>query len=233
MFDFHSASIWINVDYNRVCDDPDDTYERSSYLEDIHVDLSDIPVELLINALYNALEKDKTTSFIDKYCFNRICRHYKIYDSDVYSVSTRSGYYGEEIDTITFDNEGLVKKSYEECKALSSDAKKILYVLRLEYGYLLEELKDITNASIIKTPLSSIQIPNKEVFVNIEYVNTEFAIAGSYENYDLPWGIIMRKENGPGYRLIDGIHRLYYLLGDRGEDPDEVRPIKFSYICLE
>lgn len=26
MFDFHSASIWINVNYNRVCDDPDDIY---------------------------------------------------------------------------------------------------------------------------------------------------------------------------------------------------------------
>jgi len=192
MFDFHSAPIWIDVDYNRICDDPDDTYGRSSYLEDIHVDLSDTLVEFLINALFDALEKNENVSIIDKYCFNRICRHYKIYDSDVYSVSTRSGYYGEEIDEVTFDNECLVKKSYEECKALSSDAKKILYVLRLEYGYLLEELKDITNASIIKTPLSSIQIPNKEAFTNAESY-----IANSYEDYDLPWGIIMRKENGP------------------------------------
>lgn len=190
------------------------------------MDLSDTLVEFLIGALFDALEKDENASIIDKYCFNRICRHYKIYDSDVYSVSTRSGYYGEEIDAITFDNEGLVKKSYEECKALSSDAKKILYVLGLEYGYLLEELKDITNASIIKTPLSSIQIPNKEVFDN-----AEFAIACSYENYDLPWGIVMRKENGPGYRLIDGTHRRLYL--DQGEDPYAINPVKFSYICLE
>lgn len=137
---------------------------------------------------------------IDKYCFDRICYVFKIYDKDNYYVETGAGYYGEEIYGVWFENEEKIVNAYNGLCKLNTNLEKIQYCLTLEYGYLIDCVKSATSASVVQVSPIEIHLPQNEYF---KKVNDE--ICDEYKNRELPIGVCVKHENQ--YRLIDGYHR--------------------------
>lgn len=139
-------------------------------------------------------------SDIDKYCFERICYAYKIYDADYYTIKSGSGYYGDEIYGVYFDKEEQIMRQYADICKLSSDLEKIQYCLELEYGYLLDVVKNAEKAYIEDVAIERIYVPQFEYFkkINKDIIDT-------YRNREYPIAVCIK--NGSTYRLIDGYHR--------------------------
>lgn len=106
---------WIvDYDYERsscTCN----AYERGDYCRCTiieHAWVDNVNVCDVVEELYR--KHSRTDSYIDKYCFDRICYAFKIYDKDFYEVESTWGYYGEEIGGVWFDNEEKIFDAYYE-----------------------------------------------------------------------------------------------------------------------
>lgn len=150
-------------------------------------------------------------SEINKYCFDRICTAFKIYDKDHYEVESCGGYYGEEIEGVYFDNENGLLEAFSDLLTLESDIEKIKYVLEIEYGYLLERIKNKTVAKIKMVDTDSIVLPQQEYFVKLDREVIE-----DYKNRDLPIAVCLKEKElvseffdryNYRYILVDGYHR--------------------------
>jgi hypothetical protein len=182
----------------------------------ISVDLS-----LVTDEIYNQLfprenQSDKRENIlseifyggeeVDKYCIYRILAINESYCPENWRVNISGGYYGDEIDDITMDLE-MYKKINEQCqklKKLTTLKDKINYVIFLEYGHLLEDLKDIDYelVAIYKNHIDFKKL-NQNHIKNVKMKNLEHY---SYTNYILPRGIV--RGDTDNYKIVDGYHRI-------------------------
>lgn len=160
--------------------------------------INKVNVHEVVERLYR--EHSRDDSEINKYCFDRICYAFKVYDKYFYEVETGSGYYGEEVYGVWFDNEERIVNAYNEMLTRNTVLEKIQYCLKREYGYLIDCVKSATSAAIIEVSPNSICPPQKEYFVKVDKNVIE-----EYKNRDLPIAVCIR--DGDYYRLIDGYHR--------------------------
>lgn len=177
-------------------------YERGDYCRCTTIErawINNVNVREVVDELYRRYCK-KIDSYIDKYCFDRICYAYQIYDKDFYEVEADCGYYGEEIKGVWFDNEEKVFKAYDEALALNTDIEKIQYCLNLEYNYLIDCVESATSAYIIQVSPNDIRPPQTEYFIKVSKNVIE-----EYKDRDLPIAVCIK--DGSKYRLIDGYHR--------------------------
>ena len=169
-------------------------YCRCTKIE--HAWIDEIHVYKVISELYN--KYSKTDSDVDKYCFDRICTAFKIYDKNYYEIEVSAGYYGEEIDGIYFNNEEkLIKAYYGLC---SLDIEKVKYCLKLEYSYLIDSVDKATDAYFMTAAPADIHLPQTEYFIKLEHNVIE-----GYKNRELAVAVCIK--DGNKYRLIDGYHR--------------------------
>ena len=188
---------WIvDYDYERSACHCTADYCRCTTIEYAWVD--DINVRKVIDELYH--KHSRTDSYIDKYCFDRICYVYKIYDKNFYEVETGGGYYGEEVYGVYFENEEKVFNTYYEMIALNTPLEKIQYCLKLEYNYLIDCVESSTSAAIIEVSPDDIRLPQTEYFIKLESNVIE-----DYKNRELPIAVCIKDDSK--YRLIDGYHR--------------------------
>ena len=188
---------WIvDYDYERSGCTCDDWPCRCTTIEEVRID--NVNVNLVVEELYK--RHGRENSCIDKYCFDRICHAFKIYDENWYEVRTCGGYYGEEVSGVYFDNEEKIFNAYYEMLALNTDLEKIQYCLRLEYGYLLDCVESANAAAIIEAAPKSIRPPQTEYFKKVDR-----KIIEEYKDRKLPVAVCVR--DGNQYRLIDGYHR--------------------------
>ena len=171
-------------------------YCRCTTIE--HAWVYNVNVNNVVNELYR--KHSRADSYIDKYCFDRICYAFKIYDKDFYEVETCGGYYGEEVKGVYFDNEEKIFNAYYEMLTLNTVLEKIQYCLKLEYGYLIDCVESATSAVIIEVSPNNIRPPQKEYFVKVDK-----SVIEEYKDRNLPIAVCVR--DGNGYRLIDGYHR--------------------------
>ena len=148
----------------------------------------------------------KEDSEINEYCFDRICSIYKIYDKGYYEVEPCYGYYGEEIGGVYFENEEKVVEVYNELLELET-VDKIKYILKLEYGYLLDRLMYMTSATIEEVNTEKIKLPQQEYFVKLSK-----EIIEDYKDRKLPVAVCIKHKDRfhdafDTYTLIDGYHR--------------------------
>lgn len=191
---------WIvDYDYDRSnchCD----AYENGDYCRCTTIErtwIDKVNVRDVVSELYR--KHSRTDSYIDKYCFDRICHAFKIYDKDLYEVETGGGYYGEEVYGVYFENEEKVFDTYYELLALNTILDKIKFCLELEYGYLIDCVALATSASIIDVSPKEIRLPQMEYFIKVDKNVIE-----EYKNRNFPIAVCVRDG---GYRLIDGYHR--------------------------
>lgn len=141
------------------------------------------------------------TSTIDQYCVDRIVSIYRLYDTNSYTINIGGGYYGEEIHGV-YINESIATKINEhiqQIKSLSSLKDKVEYILKLEYGYLIDGLDG--NWEIATVKKTQIKFGNREHYHKLDRIAID-----SYSEYDLPRGIGIK--NCDEIRLIDGYHRV-------------------------
>lgn len=178
-----------------------DAYEKGDYCRCTTIErtwIENVNVKEVIEKLYH--RHSRSDSYIDKYCFDRICYAFEIYDKHLYEVETGGGYYGEEVYGVWFDNEERIVNAYNEMLTRNTVLEKIQYCLKREYGYLIDCVKSATSAAIIEVSPNSICPPQKEYFVKVDKNVIE-----EYKNRDLPIAVCIR--DGDYYRLIDGYHR--------------------------
>jgi hypothetical protein len=145
------------------------------------------------------------TDDIDKYTIDRILRINGVYKTSNWEILVCGGYYGQEIDQVILDDSLALKidKQLEEAFEIIDITKRIEYLLTLEYGYILPELKDC------KYEADTIE-RDKLVFGSDGHyrkITSEDLSHYSDKNYDSYRGIVMSKGNE--YRLIDGYHRCF------------------------
>ena len=188
---------WIvDYDYERSECHCNDDYCRCTEIEHAWVD--EINIHKVIGELYR--RHCRTDADIDKYCFERICYAFKIYNEDYYEVKVDWGYYGQEIVGVYFENEEKVFNAYYEMLEMSTAIEKIQYCLKLEYSYLIDCVESSTSAAIIEVSPNDIRLPQTEYFIKLENNTIE-----EYKDRDLPIAVCIR--DGNKYRLIDGYHR--------------------------
>lgn len=157
-----------------------------------------INIKEVVDELYR--KHSRTESCIDKYCFDRICYAFEIYDKDSYEIETGGGYYGEEVYGIWFENEEKIFDAYYEMLALNTVLEKIQYCLKLEYGYLIDCVESAASAVIIEVSPNNIRPSQKEYFAKVDKNVIE-----EYKDRKLPIAVCVKDDNR--YRLIDGYHR--------------------------
>jgi hypothetical protein len=143
---------------------------------------------------------------VDKYCIYRILAINESYYPENWRVNISGGYYGDEIDGITMDLE-MYKKINEQCqklKELTTLKDKINYVIFLEYGHLLEDLKNVDYelVAIYKNHIDFKKL-NQNHIKNVKMKDLDHY---SYTNYILPRGIV--RGDTDNYKIVDGYHRI-------------------------
>jgi hypothetical protein len=149
---------------------------------------------------------------VDKYCIYRILVINKAFDTGNWEVNTCGGYYGQEIDDVTIDA-SLLFKINEQCEKLfklETLSEKLRYVLELEYGFLLDDVKDceFELISIYKNHIDFKKL-NQNHIINVKMEDLSHY---SISNYDLPRGIVRGDSTGwvpmDNYKIVDGYHRI-------------------------
>ena len=143
---------------------------------------------------------------VDKYCIYRILVQNKAYGTENWRVNISSGYYGDEIEDVTMDFE-MYKKIDDQCQKLKEFTTlkdKIDYVLLLEYGHLLDDLKDVDYelVAIYKNHIDFKKL-NQNHIKNVKMMDLQYY---SHKNYILPRGIV--RGDTDNYKIIDGYHRI-------------------------
>ena len=151
-----------------------------------------------INSILGGVSKE-----IDIYTIDRILRINKVYKPSNWEVKVCSGYYGQEIDDIILDYSVGVKIEEQIHKAfdLNDIKSRIEYLLILEYGSILPDIKDLTYS------VETIERDNIIFGGDRHYrkVNTKSLEYYSDKNYNGIRGIALFKNSK--FRLIDGYHR--------------------------
>ena len=197
MFRKTSLRYVVDYDYERSACTCDDYICRCTTIESAWIEESSI--NGLIDFLFRTYGLSE--SYIDRYCFDRICHIFKIHDTDYFDIDIVRGYYGEEIGEITFDNEEKVRNAFENLLTIDSVIDKIKFCLKLEYGYLIDCVESATSAAIVEVNPADIVPAQREYFVRMNKTIHE-----AYKGYSLPIGVCVR--DGSKYRLLDGYHRL-------------------------
>jgi len=145
-----------------------------------------------------------------RYCVDRILMAYKLYESDLWRIETVGGYYGEEIGdvTLSLDVVRLCDEAIAKVMAMKDDNERFVFVLELEYGYLLDILKgkNFVLKDVRKSDLVFGQVDH--------YRKLEKRVIESYRHYKLPRGVCVAIDGGK-YRVIDGYHRCAAVDGNR------------------
>ena len=184
----YDYDIYRQCEHGSYCCDRD--YCRCGVITDERV--TEVPSESLIIEFKNFIDKKKKWNDFENYCLGRLFISHELYETEKYELTTCRGYYGEEINGVCCDCWDKFEKDAIEMLSLSDD-DKIKYVLKKEYGYLLDGLENAA-FEIKFVEYSDILPPD-------DYRK----VKGKSVDFNAPIGIY--KPIGEKYRIIDGHHR--------------------------
>jgi hypothetical protein len=176
---------FLDIESNRsYCSGNCDDYCRCTT---VSPEVTSINYQRLFEDVINGLK----LSEIKQYCVYRAIRSLvKIQSISAYGVS---GYYGAEVECKLEDDAEAKLNNAFDFISNNSDEKCIEYVLELEYGYVLDDLKD-KDWHIIDVDITLIDPP---------YTQVSNEIVASYTGDET----VLCKTVESRYRLIDGRHR--------------------------
>ena len=182
------------------------------------VEIVSIDIEKLTNKIFRDIYESNITqerddklvdliwgynpSQINKWCIDRVLIINRVYDKSNWTYTIQSGYYGEEVEDF-YLVEDLFRKvewQIEEILNIESLKDKVFYLLKLEYGEILEKLKD-KEFSVEQVDINKIIFPNSTHLNKVLKNSLSF-----YTDYSLPKGIVLSRDEN--YYVIDGYHRL-------------------------
>ncbi len=186
-------------------------YITNTYLD--KVDVSSISNNIYSEIFNNSISTKRHNAInslwgisedIEKYTIDRILRINKIWKPEFWDINISGGYYGQEVDEVVLIEDVVKRINFQLEKAFEIDnlKERIDYLLELENGFLLEDIKNREyNISIIDI--------DDVVFTNSDHkrkVLVEELEHYSDKNYLGIRGIV--KKDGTKFKIIDGYHRL-------------------------
>lgn len=170
----------------------DNDYCRCGVIQDEHIEKIDMGRVL---SYYSQWDKE-----IDRYCIERIFSHFKVWSEDAWDIHVCGGYYGQELDGVFLREAEAIEQAVESCLLLETDSEKIEFVLNLEYGYLLDSVKD-KEWEVKEVDKKLIRFVQKDHYRKLDREAVE-----RYKEHDYPLGICL--EDSGHYEVVDGYHRL-------------------------
>lgn len=152
------------------------------------------------NNKIDSLLGDITTD-VNKYTLDRILRINKLFDTTKFTIDVINGYYGEEIGDILIkeDIANKIENQLSVAFNIFNLNERVIYLLHLEYGYLLPELKS-AKFSIQTIRKDELVFGSKSQSNKVSEKKLNY-----YQNYGLMKGVVLKTDSG--FRLIDGYHR--------------------------
>jgi len=186
-------------------------YITNTYL--YNVDISDITSNIYSDIFDNSISTKRhnainslwgITTEIDKYTIDRILRINKVWKPEFWEINVGGGYYGQEIDEVVIIEDMIQKLNIQLESAFEIDnlTQRIEYLLELENGFILDELKD-KRYSVSVIDIDDITFSNPEHRKRVLIEELEHY---SDKNYKGIRGIV--KKDGNKFKLMDGYHRL-------------------------
>lgn len=184
----HNAKV-INVDFQGITSKIYDSYFDNS---------KSSKRSTTINSVLYGIDKQ-----IDLYTIDRILRSHKIWKNESWEINIIYGYYGQEIESININKElsQEIKQDIDNVFNIDDLTKRIEYLLNLEYGYLLPELKGC-KYNLVNIDKNDIIFGSQDHLNNLEKLEYYNDL-----NYNNIRGIVIKNDNK--WRLIDGYHRVF------------------------
>jgi hypothetical protein len=170
-----------------------------SYIYDIYFDNS---IQTTRNNVLNNILSDITKE-IDIYTIDRITRIFRLWDKSNWDIIIDKGYYGEEIGGVYINNVSRIESSIDKALSIDNLTNRIQYLIELEYGYLLPELKNC-KFEVIEINKSDIIFGSHSQLENVKLEKLDHYSDMNYSNIR---GIVISKCDK--WRLIDGYHRCF------------------------
>ncbi len=168
-------------------------YCRCGQYEDISITKVDMPV--IRDVMTKHLSEFKA------YCVDRVLVYNHVYNPDSWEMRVRPGYYGEESVGIYLLNGEECQKQIDTVIKLRSHRQRLEYVLTLEYGFVLDDVRN-QDWTIKTVPLKSLIFGQKNYHCKIgSDVVDEYRKCPN----TLPKAVCLRADDK--YRIIDGYHR--------------------------
>ena len=164
----------------------------------INVGISSISINNMVEAVCG-YDLGRVMTNIDRYCLGRIlvCNRFYDCDTDRWNLDIERSYYGEVVGGV-YASVGKSNDDIKKYLSLKEDNERIFFVLDLEYGYVLDDVKNktftienIATKDIMALSKGHYRKVDKEV---VEYYRGESIC-----------GLVIKEADG--YRLIDGYHR--------------------------
>lgn len=211
----------VNYDYETSypCDDGcKNDYCRCSRIENIRVET--ILFNSILSELFKYFDvKSSLKNYRKMYAIERIAVIGGILDKMQYDFDIRMSYYGEEVFGVEFENFEYIKENVERILKIEDRIEFIFELLKLEYGYVLESLKD---KKLVITDVNSDDI---SFGVQTHYNKLNKYILDTYSKVDFPYpkGIVLY--DGNKYNVVDGYHRIAACKNNKDK---EIRVFCFS-----
>ena len=135
---------------------------------------------------------------LDKYCIHRILTILGMWSPERYEFDIINGYYGQEVDSVFMVDENKILDTCRKSFNFISPVDKINFILGMEYGKVIYDIKDV---KLVKINRNSLTL-NDNYFGKI---NKEIYYGDN--NYLLPRGLV-RRVRIDTYSIIDGYHRI-------------------------
>ncbi len=144
------------------------------------------------------------TDEIEKYTIDRILRSNKIWDKSIWEIVVGGGYYGQEVSSVNLRHDIVEKleSDLETAFDISDLNKRIEFLLKLENGWILDEIKGL-KYTIQEIDRDDLIFGNLEHYKRVQREDLDFY---SDKNYKGIRGIV--KKNGDRWKIIDGYHRI-------------------------
>lgn len=188
----------VEYDYQMTeCTGECDYYCRCKKVIDVEI----IATHGICQSFAKEIAKSYKLNEIQEYVIERILTLNKVWDVGNWDGNISPGYYGQEILGCSLDyriREKCVKLIKEFMEY--DDDKAVEEILMMEYGFLLDVLKN-KKWSIIKIKKEDIVFKQTDY-----YLQKKVDIMEDYVDYELPLGIVVPIDSA--FRLIDGYTRL-------------------------
>jgi uncharacterized protein YqkB len=144
------------------------------------------------------------TDEIEKYTIDRILRSNKVWDTSNWEIEVGGGYYGQEIESVKLKEDIIerLETDLESAFEITDLTKRIEFILNLENGWIIDEVKD-SKYELQEVDRDDIIFGNLEHYKRVQREDLDFY---SDRNYKGIRGIV--KKDGDKWKIIDGYHRL-------------------------
>lgn len=146
-----------------------------------------------------------TPTVIQEYAIDRLFRIHRVYDTSLWTMDSGNGYYGEEITSVSFDNEDAFMAEVNYMLTLTDELDIIKYVLTREYSFLIDAVEKSSSVEIITMEPETL-FHNQDYMVRVKrYEVDDYVMPPKH----VPIAVIYRGKN-----LIDGYHRVGKMMGN-------------------